>query len=116
MSGARRGPQLLRELGPHPAGGTVPIYRGRYGPYVSHDGIIASLPKAADPDTFTLEAAVALLETQRAKGKPRRTAKKAPVRKVASAAGNGATKPARRAATKRAKPKAAAKPARRRPA
>src|SRR6266702_2247718 len=112
-TGARRGPQLLRELGPHPAGGTVPIYRGRYGPYVSHDGIIASLPKAADPDTFTLEAAVALLETQRAKGKPRRTAKKAPVRKVASAAGNGATKPARRAATKRAEPKAAAKPARR---
>src|SRR5579864_820476 len=94
-NGARRGPQLLRELGPHPAGGTVPLYRGRYGPYVSHDGIIASLPKGADPDGFSLEAAVELLATQRAKGKPRRAAGKAPARKAASAAtGNGATKPA----------------------
>jgi len=106
-TGARRGPQVLRELGAHPAGGTIPLYRGRYGPYVSHDGIIASLPKGADPDGFTLEAAVALLATQRAKGKPRRAARKAPARKAAPAAGNGATQPGRRAAaTKRAKPKA----------
>ncbi len=112
-NGARRGPQLLRELGPHPAGGAVPLYRGRYGPYVSHDGIIASLPKAADPDGFTLEAAVALLAAQRAKGKPRRAARKT----APAASGNGATKPA----SKRAKPKprakaAAKKPVRRRPA
>src|SRR6266568_2834427 len=116
-TGGRRGPELLRELGPHPAGGTVPLYRGRYGPYVSHGGIIASLPKGADPDTFTLEAAVTLLATQRAKGKPRRTASKAPARKAAPASGNGATKPARRAAAKPKPKKAAAKkPARRRPA
>ncbi len=122
-TGARRGPQLLRELGPHPAGGTIPLYRGRYGPYVSHDGVIASLPKGADPDGFTLDAAVALLATQRAKGKPRRAAGKAPARKPASAAtptasGNGATKPAR-PAKPRAKPKAKAaakKPARQPPA
>src|SRR5216684_2040052 len=98
---------LPRDIGRHPAGGTVPLYRGRYGPYVSHDGIIASLPKGADPDAFTLEVAVALLATQRAKGKPRRAARKAPARKAAPAAGNGATQPGRRAAaTKRAKPKA----------
>jgi DNA topoisomerase I len=121
-SGTRRGPQLLRELGPHPAGGMVPLYRGRYGPYVSHDGIIASLPKGADPDGFSLEAAVELLATQRAKGKSRRPGGKAPVRKTAPASsGNGATKPDRRAAAKpRAKvkspAKAAKKPARRRPA
>jgi DNA topoisomerase I len=113
-TGARRGPQLLRELGPHPAGGTVPLYRGRYGPYVSHNGIIASLPKGADADAFMLEAAVELLATQRAKGKPRRTARKT----APAASGNGATKPARRTATKpKAKRKAAAKkPAQRRPA
>jgi DNA topoisomerase-1 len=69
-SGPRRGPQLLREVGPHPEGGTVGLYRGRYGPYVSHEGIHASLPRAADPEAFTLEAAVELLATQRAKGKP----------------------------------------------
>ena len=109
----RRGPQLLRELGPHPAGGPVPLYRGRYGPYVSHDGVIASLPKGADPEGFTLEAAVELLAAQRAKGKPRRASRKV----AAPAVGNGARKPARRIAAKRAKPKAktATKPARRRP-
>jgi DNA topoisomerase-1 len=130
-TGGRRGAQVLRELGPHPAGGAVPLYRGRYGPYVSHDGIIASLPKGADPDGFTLEAAVALLAAQRAKGKPRRAAGKAPGRKATAGAalvgaGNGAKRPARRATPSKAKaaakPKAravaktAAKPTRRRPA
>jgi DNA topoisomerase-1 len=112
-SGARRGPQLLRELGQHPEGGTVGLYRGRYGPYVSHDGVIASLPKSADPDTFPLDRAVELLATQRAKGKGK---SRRPARKAASAAAgssNGAKKPARRgtAAKAKAKPRAAPKPA-----
>ena len=47
----RPGPRLLRELGEHLDGGTVNLYSGRYGPYVSHDGVIASLPRTADPDT-----------------------------------------------------------------
>jgi DNA topoisomerase I len=65
----RRGPQLVRELGEHPEGGVVGLYRGRYGPYVSHDRVFASLPKATDPDTFLLEQAVLLLTAQRQKGK-----------------------------------------------
>jgi DNA topoisomerase I len=94
-SGGRRGPQLIRELGAHPAGGTVGLYRGRYGPYVSHSGLIASLPKAADPDSFSLTEALPLLEAQKAKGKP--------ARKPRRASSNGATargvrKPARRPA------------------
>jgi DNA topoisomerase I len=118
-SGQRRGPQLLREVGPHPEGGTVGLYRGRYGPYVSHDGVHASLPRGADPDNFALERAIELLATQRAKGtgKPRRPARKAA---APAAAGNGAKKPARKPAAKRApaaklpaKRKAAPKPARR---
>ena len=67
-TGARRGPQLLREIGPHPEGGTVGLYRGRYGPYVSHEGVHASLPRGADADAFPLEAAIELIATQRAKG------------------------------------------------
>src|SRR6476620_9689451 len=59
-TGARRGPQLLREIGPHPEGGMVGLYRGRYGPYVSHEGVHGSLPKGADPDAFALEAAIEL--------------------------------------------------------
>ena len=97
-SGGRRGPELLRELGPHPEGGTVGLYRGRYGPYVSHDGVYASLPKGADPDGFALDAAVALLATQRAKGKTRRAISKGPGRKA----------PARKAVTRKAAPVAAA--------
>jgi DNA topoisomerase-1 len=68
----RSGPRLLRELGEHPKGGAVAVYAGRYGPYVSHDGVIASLPKTADPDTFSLDQAVPLLAAQQEKGKGRR--------------------------------------------
>ncbi|HEV8029750.1 MAG TPA: type I DNA topoisomerase [Stellaceae bacterium] len=96
-TGQRRGPQLLREVGPHPGGGTVGLYRGRYGPYVSHDGVYASLPKGADPDTFPLDQALALLAAQKAKGKGRK-----PARKAAAATSNGAAKPGRPASAKRA--------------
>jgi DNA topoisomerase I len=90
-SDRRRGPQLLRELGAHPESGTVGLYRGRYGPYVSHDGVIASLPRNADPATFSLEAALPLLAAQRDKKKGRR-------RKPAKTASAKST-PAKAAAT-----------------
>jgi DNA topoisomerase-1 len=118
----RRGPQLLRELGAHPEGGTVGLYRGRYGPYVGHGGLIASLPKAADPDTFTLAEALPLLEAQKAKGKaakkPRAAAAKASARAAAKSPARAAAKPpartaaatARPAAKKKSAKKAAAKP------
>jgi DNA topoisomerase-1 len=100
-TGGRRGPQLLRELGAHPDGGKVGLYRGRYGPYVSHDGLIASLPKAADPDQITLAEALPLLAAQKAKGKTARKPRAAA--KPARAATNGtarraAAKPARKSA------------------
>jgi DNA topoisomerase-1 len=89
-SAQRRGPQLLREIGAHPEGGTVGLYRGRYGPYVSHDGVYASLPRNADPATFSLGEALPLLAAQRDKGKKRgrKTAKSA----SAKTAKNGAAK------------------------
>jgi len=103
-SGGRRGPQLIRELGAHPEGGTVGLYRGRYGPYVSHDGLYASLPKAANADSFTLAEALPLLAAQKAKGKaPRRAgaANGAVARKPARKAKRGATAKAK-APTRRA--------------
>ena len=95
----RRGPQLVREVGAHPDGGTVGLYRGRYGPYISHDGVIASLPRNADPATFSLAVALPLLAAQRDKGKKRgrKPAKSAPAKATsaktapAKAAKNGAT-------------------------
>ena len=50
-----------RELGDHPAGGKVVVKAGRYGPYVNHGRINATLPRDADPTTLTLEEAVGLL-------------------------------------------------------
>jgi len=83
----RRGPQLLRELGSHPEGGAIGLYRGRYGLYVSHDGVIASLPRGADVEGFLLEEALPLLAAQRSKVKTRggKTSRSA----AASSAGAG---------------------------
>jgi DNA topoisomerase I len=82
----RAAPQPVRELGPHPEGGVVALYRGRFGPYVSHDGVIASLPRDADPETFSLEQAIPLLDARRRKA-PRRARKATkPAAKQAKAA------------------------------
>lgn len=43
----------------------VTIGTGRFGPYVRHDGKFISLPKDADPMTFTYEEAVELIRTKR---------------------------------------------------
>jgi DNA topoisomerase-1 len=94
-TGGRRGPQLIRELGAHPDGGTVGLYRGRYGPYVSHDGLFASLPKAANEESFSLAEALPLLEAQKAKGKTPRRA-----RAANGAATRKPTRKPKRAATK----------------
>ncbi|HXW71830.1 MAG TPA: type I DNA topoisomerase [Methylocella sp.] len=50
-----------RELGQHPEGGQVVVKAGRYGPYVNHGKINATLPRDADPTTLTLDEAVAIL-------------------------------------------------------
>ncbi len=89
-TGQRRGPQLLRELGEHPNGGTIGLYRGRFGPYVSTGATLASLPRAADPDLFSRDEAIALLAE---KGKATRSggrrsgARAAPAKKTARKTG-----------------------------
>ena len=60
--GRRFGGDPGRALGDHPdKGGAVVVKAGRYGPYVSHDGINATLPKDKAPETITLEEALPLL-------------------------------------------------------
>jgi len=57
-----------KALGEHPdKGGPIVVKNGRYGPYVSHAGINATLPADVTPDTVTLEKAVSLLEARAAK-------------------------------------------------
>ena len=63
------GARLLRELGAHPDGGEpVTLRSGRYGPYVEHRRVRASLPKSASADDLTLDDAVKLLAAKAAKG------------------------------------------------
>jgi DNA topoisomerase-1 len=51
-----------RALGDHPGkGGPVVVKAGRYGPYVSHDGINATLPRDKAPEAITLDEALPLL-------------------------------------------------------
>jgi DNA topoisomerase-1 len=98
-----------RSLGDHPdKGGSVVVKNGRYGPYVSHDGVNATLPSDMTPEAVTLEQALPLLDARAARGggkkvkapaKPRSTARKAPAKpKTAAKPAVGADKkPARKA-------------------
>ena len=56
--GRRFGGDPGKGLGEHPdKGGPIVVKNGRYGPYVSHDGINATLPGDKTPETVTLEEA-----------------------------------------------------------
>ncbi|MGF1639774.1 MAG: type I DNA topoisomerase [Rhodospirillales bacterium] len=77
-----------RTVGPHPADGKpIVVKAGRYGPYVEHGKVRASLPKGVSADTLELDRAVALLAAKRtddgdaAADKPVRKASKAPAKK-----------------------------------
>jgi DNA topoisomerase-1 len=106
--GRRFGGDPGKSLGEHPQkGGTILVKKGRYGPYVTHDGVNATLPNDNTPDTITLDEAVGLLEERIAKGGGKRPAKKAAAKKA-----DGEAKPpstARRASPRKAAAKAAAK-------
>jgi DNA topoisomerase-1 len=60
--GRRAAGPPLRVLGEHPADQQpVQLFEGKYGPYVKHGDLNASLPRGADMQAFTLDQAVALL-------------------------------------------------------
>jgi DNA topoisomerase-1 len=67
--GRRFGASPGRSLGDHPTlKGPVTVKEGRYGAYVNHGKINATLPKGTDPATLTLDAAVALLSDKASGG------------------------------------------------
>jgi DNA topoisomerase-1 len=96
-----------RPLGEHPdKGGPIVVKSGRYGPYVSHDGVNASLPSDKTPESLTLEEAVSLIDARATDARPpaqrRRPARAAaakakPRAKPAPAPTPSAKKPARKA-------------------
>jgi DNA topoisomerase-1 len=88
-----------RVIGEHPEGGPVTVREGKYGPYVNHGSINATLPKGASADALTMDEALALIAAKGATSgkKPARAGTKA------KAAAPAKTKTAIRTA---AKPKA----------
>ncbi|SHK49781.1 type I DNA topoisomerase [Xylanibacter ruminicola] len=56
--------KLPRELGDF-EGSPVSVGAGRFGPYVKHENLFASLPKDADPMAITLDEAIALIQDKR---------------------------------------------------
>ena len=92
-----------RVLGDHPMGGPINLRQGRYGPYVSHGKVNATLPKSLTPETVTLADAIGLID-----------AKGGPVKRAGS--GRAAKKPAGKAAAAAAAKSAGKKAAARKPA
>ncbi len=85
LAQANTGPAPIRDLGSHPTeDGRIEIYAGRFGPYVQHGKLRATLPKSEEPETITLEDALELLSAKAAKealtGKP--AGRKAPAKKA----------------------------------
>ena len=69
--GRRFGADPGRPLGDHPVkGGAVVAKNGRYGPYVSHNGVNATLPADKTPETVTLDEAVALIDARAERSTP----------------------------------------------
>jgi len=89
-----------REIGPHPEDGTlITLHDGRYGPYVKHGKLMASLSKSDDGASLTPARAAELLAAKAAKDAASGKApkgKKAPAKKAAE------KKPAKPKAVKKA--------------
>jgi DNA topoisomerase-1 len=103
----------IRIVGNHPADGTpIELYDGRYGMYVKHGGINATVPRDLKPEDLTVEQAVPLLAERAAKGggkKPKiaRAKKTAPI--AANDAGDNPKAAKKKAGSKKKAVKAKAK-------
>ena len=117
LAQAKAGNAVLRTLGDHPDdNASVEICSGRYGPYVRHGKINATLPKDISPDELTLSEALELIAAKAAKGptgkakavKKKPAAKAKPKAKTATKTTATKTKAVTKAktATKTAKPAA----------
>jgi DNA topoisomerase-1 len=72
----RNGASVIKELGEHPEDGKpVQILDGRYGPYVKHGRINATIPKGTEPESVDMEQALKLIAERAARsGKKKKTA------------------------------------------
>jgi DNA topoisomerase I len=89
--------QPLKDLGAHPNGaGPVQVFNGKYGAYVKHGKINATLPADKTPETITLDEAVQLITARGGKAAPKKAVRKKAARP--KAAKKAVKKPAKKAA------------------
>ena len=101
--GGRAAAKPLRIVGNHPADeAPIELYDGRYGQYVKHGGINATVPRDLKSEELTVDQAVSLLAERAAKGGGKKP-KAAKAKKAAPVAANDAGE------TPKAKKKPAAK-------
>ncbi len=89
-----------RVLGEHPEGGVISLRDGRYGAYVSHGKVNATIPKGTPADAVTLQDAIGWIDDKGGPDKKmtRKAPKKAPAKKTTAAKKPTAKKPAGKAA------------------
>ena len=102
-----------RALGEHPnKGGPIVAKKGRYGPYVSHDGVNATLPADKTPETVTLEEAVALIDARAERNGPAPHARPRKAKRPSPGTARHVKASSKRPAPRAAKPPVSQKPSR----
>ncbi len=111
QAGEKGKARSTRALGDHPEDGkAVTQGAGRFGPYVKHGKLYASIPRDVEPESVTLEEAVRLLAEKAAKAGAAKKAgaKKGKAKKSAAKKGKAKKASAKKAAAKKAGVKKAA--------
>jgi len=99
----RQSAAALRTLGAHPEDEKpVTVHKGRYGPYVKHGSVNATIPKDLSPESITLEAAVPLLAARAERMKKKGPAKKKAAKKKTAKKKTAKKKTAKKKAAKKA--------------
>lgn len=102
----RRGATPLKDLGVHPDDGQpVQLFEGKYGPYVKHGKVNATVPKETPIEEVTLSQALALIEERAARGGGGRPARRSRSAKPKRPPAGPATTPPKKASPKKPAPK-----------